>query len=234
MLRPWLITRILGVIPLTRMSPPDRAVCWAVIADLTGPNASLAGFTRTSTDQATIRTMTERVRAVATTRDGELVTIKRIKPGSEPYWVLPGGGIDPGDATPEAALARELAEELGATADIGARIATIARQRPGAVDREHFYLAHLHDYDLSQRHGPEFTDPGRGQYLLDLVPLTPAGLASITLLPTSIADLIAASVRAGDTDRPPRPHNPPITRSRRPGRVYPVNGVSGTWFSRFR
>jgi 8-oxo-dGTP pyrophosphatase MutT (NUDIX family) len=198
-LRPWLILRVLGVIPLTRMTPADQAVCWAAVADITAPDITLTGFTQTSDDQGTIRAMTERVRAVATTHDGRLVTIKRIKPGTEPYWVLPGGGIEPGDATPEAALTRELAEELGATADIAAHIITIDRERCGAVDREHFYLVRLHSYDLSQRYGPEFTDPSRGEYLLDLIPLTTTDLAAITLLPTRIADLLAAIVGAGKT-----------------------------------
>ncbi len=34
-------------------------------------------------------------------------------------WELPGGRIDPDDGSPEAALRRELAEELGVTATIG-------------------------------------------------------------------------------------------------------------------
>jgi 8-oxo-dGTP pyrophosphatase MutT (NUDIX family) len=43
-----------------------------------------------------------------------LVLIKRTKPGRAPYWTAPGGGIEDSDASPVAALHRELAEELGA------------------------------------------------------------------------------------------------------------------------
>ncbi|MDX6313757.1 MAG: hypothetical protein QOF44_3221, partial [Streptomyces sp.] len=47
--------------------------------------------------------------------DGDsLVLIKRTKPGLSPYWITPGGGVDPGDATIVDALHRELDEELGA------------------------------------------------------------------------------------------------------------------------
>jgi ADP-ribose pyrophosphatase YjhB (NUDIX family) len=62
--------------------------------------------------------MTDRVRAVLVTPDGGLLTIRRIRPGQGPYWVLPGGGVEDGEDL-ESPLARELREELAATAAIG-------------------------------------------------------------------------------------------------------------------
>jgi len=59
--------------------------------------------------------VTTRVRALLVTRDGDLLTIRRTRPGLEPYWVLPGGGVDDGENL-ETALARELHEEIAATA----------------------------------------------------------------------------------------------------------------------
>lgn len=59
-----------------------------------------------------------RARGIVIDDEGRLLVIKRTKPGQEPYWTLPGGGVDGCDATVEDALRRELAEELGATADI--------------------------------------------------------------------------------------------------------------------
>ena len=45
----------------------------------------------------------------------ELILIKRTKPGKEPYWITPGGGVEPDvDRTVVDALHREVAEELGA------------------------------------------------------------------------------------------------------------------------
>lgn len=41
---------------------------------------------------------------------GRLVLIKRTKPGQPPYWTAPGGGVEDTDASVEAALYRELAE----------------------------------------------------------------------------------------------------------------------------
>jgi 8-oxo-dGTP pyrophosphatase MutT (NUDIX family) len=61
--------------------------------------------------------MTDRVRALLTTPEGDLLTIRRIRPGQEPYWVLPGGGVENGEDL-ETALARELHEEIAATADV--------------------------------------------------------------------------------------------------------------------
>lgn len=42
--------------------------------------------------------------------------IKRTKPGQEPYWTAPGGDVEDSDSSIEAALYRELSEELGAEA----------------------------------------------------------------------------------------------------------------------
>lgn len=48
--------------------------------------------------------------------DGRLLLIKRTKPGQAPYWTTPGGGVEDTDESVEAALQRELAEELGVEA----------------------------------------------------------------------------------------------------------------------
>ena len=45
-------------------------------------------------------------------RDGALLLVRHQKPDQEPYWVLPGGRLEPEETIPECAR-REVAEETG-------------------------------------------------------------------------------------------------------------------------
>ncbi len=65
-------------------------------------------------------------RAILIDDDGRLVLIKRTKPDQAPSWTAPGGGVDPTDESVEAALHRELTEELGGAAS-GAAVAQSSR-----------------------------------------------------------------------------------------------------------
>ncbi|WP_326820797.1 NUDIX hydrolase [Streptosporangium sp. NBC_01756] len=130
--------------------------------------------------------MKERVRAILITPGGNLLTIKRVRPGMEPYWVLPGGGVEQDDASLETALHREIHEELAGTATIHSLLHTLEGD-----DRQHIFLARIHTWDVSRRRGPEFADPVRGAYIVEEVPLTPEALAQIALKPATVAELLA-------------------------------------------
>ncbi|MCG3044501.1 NUDIX domain-containing protein [Streptomyces sp. S1A] len=149
--------------------------------------------------------------------DDEMILIKRTKPGREPYWITPGGGVETGDATVVDALHRELDEELGAkvtdvvpafvdtvpydpaedagggAAVVAPRAAEAADAAGGAVKVQFFFVCRLASMDLSRRHGPEVEEP-RGEYEVVRVPFTRAGIASVEVVPPSLRTYLDANV----------------------------------------
>lgn len=150
-------------------------------------------------------TMTERpvvkrtARAILLDGDTEprLVLIKRTKPGEAPYWITPGGGVEPEDATVVDALHREVDEELGAkvTDVVPAFVDTVPHPDATStgVKVQHFFVCRLGSMDLSRRHGPEVDDPC-GEYEVVRVPFTREGIASVEVVPPSLRAYLDANV----------------------------------------
>ncbi|MCF6522166.1 NUDIX domain-containing protein [Streptomyces sp. JJ36] len=139
----------------------------------------------------------------------DLIVIKRTKPGRAPYWITPGGGVEPGtDDTVVAALHRELDEELGAKATdvVPAFVHTVpydpeedgglppggaalpaggGTAAPYGVKVQHFFVCRLAAMDPARRHGPEVEEPV-GAYEIVRLPFTRAGLASVDLVPPAL------------------------------------------------
>jgi 8-oxo-dGTP pyrophosphatase MutT (NUDIX family) len=130
--------------------------------------------------------VTDRVRA--------LLTIERVRPGRDTYWVLPGGGGEASEDL-ETALARELREELAATADVHSLLLILER----GDERQYIYLTRVRTWsaDAGDRDGPEFADPARGEYHLRAIPLTARALSAIDLKPGSLAELLLGHLRVG-------------------------------------
>jgi 8-oxo-dGTP pyrophosphatase MutT (NUDIX family) len=132
-----------------------------------------------------------RVRAVLLTGHGSIIVIARHRPGRAAYRVLPGGAVEATDPSPEAALARELHEELGAHAVIGPRLATItAAMHDGTMAIQHLHLANLVTLDPAQATAPEYTDPATGTYTLEELPLDITAVRQANLLPQQAIDLL--------------------------------------------
>ena len=138
--------------------------------------------------------MTDRVRALLITSDHDLLAIKRIRPGQVPYWVLPGGGVEAGEDL-ETALARELREEIAATANVHSLLYVIER----GPDRQYFYLARVRSWsaDPRDRTGPEFAELSNGEFHLQAVPLTAEALMAIDLKPGELAAFLLSHLRVG-------------------------------------
>lgn len=125
-----------------------------------------------------------------------LVLIKRTKPGQAPYWTAPGGGVEDTDASVEAALYRELAEELGAEATRASQVFLFSSPSDAGVAVQHFFVAKLTKLDESARSGPEFSDPSRGSYDVDRIDLRGNDLVSIDLKPAELKQFILANREA--------------------------------------
>ncbi|MEZ0073793.1 NUDIX domain-containing protein [Planotetraspora sp. GP83] len=120
--------------------------------------------------------------------DGEdIVLFKRVKPGLEPYWITPGGGVEPTDTSPEMTLRRELDEELGATAGPALRVFTAVEPGRQLIA----YACRLVGMDLTRRSGPEFLVPGNGVHVIERV--RPEKVRELNLVPRELADFIADS-----------------------------------------
>ncbi|MCX4502163.1 NUDIX hydrolase [Streptomyces anulatus] len=137
--------------------------------------------------------MLERVRAVLVTADDTMLVIRRTKPGIPEYWVLPGGGVEPSDESREAALHREIHEEIAGKADFIRLLHTMETDD----ERQLFYLACIVTWSFEDRTGPEFSAEGRGEYALEEIPLTLEGLDGIDLKPEEIAHVLRGAVGGG-------------------------------------
>ena len=135
------------------------------------------------------RVINQRVRAILLNGRGSALLIKLGKPHKRlPYWVAPGGGVESRDSDLIAALERELFEELGARAIVLDTAFVLEHYKAGKQLEEHFFVCMLQDYDLSKRYGPEFTDPARGEYIPQEVPLDALALCRINIKTQQLRD----------------------------------------------
>jgi 8-oxo-dGTP diphosphatase len=127
-------------------------------------------------------------------RDGALLLARHEKPGREPYWVLPGGRLEPGETIPECAV-REVAEETGLTGNF-----------LGVLYLSEFLREGRHTLDVTARvaaggevslgHDPEVPE-GSEPTLRELRWVPFEELRDVEMLPTHLRDRIDEDARRG-------------------------------------
>lgn len=155
--------------------------------------------TGASEGQAQARRPVVKRTARAILLDGDsIVLIKRTKPGMAPYWITPGGGMEPGDATVVDALRREVDEELGGKVVdvVPAFVDTVEHTTDAGeegVKVQHFFVCRLESMDPSRRHGPEVDEPN-GAYEIVRIPFTRTGVTSVEVVPPSLRAYLSANI----------------------------------------
>jgi 8-oxo-dGTP diphosphatase len=128
-----------------------------------------------------------RVGAVVARGDGALLVVRHQKPDRDPYWVLPGGRLEPGETIPECAE-REISEETGLSARFS-----------GVLYVSEFLSEGRHTVEITARMTPEGNEetklgsdpevaPGSEPTLRELRWVALDELREIELLPAWIRD----------------------------------------------
>lgn len=122
-------------------------------------------------------------------------------------WVLPGGGIEPGE-DPRAALQREIAEETGATtqAFVGPIVACRRHVKPGMVagwdgQEETIYLVPCHAFEIAPQLDPAKL---RAEGVVDVAWWKAADLTTSDerIVPGNLAELVAQVLEHGAPAEP--------------------------------
>ena len=131
-------------------------------------------------------------------RDGALLLVRHQKPDRDPYWVLPGGRLEPGETIPECAE-REISEETGLSARFS-----------GVLYVSEFLREGRHTVDITVRMTPEGDEeaelgsdpevaPGSEPTLRELRWVEVDELREIELLPAWIRDRLLDDAAEGWT-----------------------------------
>lgn len=119
-------------------------------------------------------------------RRGRLALIERSHSGRR-YWVVPGGGVEPGESVTEAAL-REAREELGVGVHLGQlRIRIDHLESDRTVQRQWYFDAEVDSENIRIAHG---TETGIGTFEAVWLPLHAIDPSAV--LPAAVVRLVRA------------------------------------------
>jgi 8-oxo-dGTP diphosphatase len=134
--------------------------------------------------------------AVVVERGGAILLVRHQKPERDPYWVLPGGRLEPGETIPECAR-RELAEETGLAARFSGilYVGEFLRERRHTIDVV-ARMAPTGDADAVLGSDPEVA-PEAEPTLQEVRWMDVDGLRGIELLPDSVKRRLLEDANGG-------------------------------------
>ena len=131
-------------------------------------------------------------------REGALLLVRHQKPDREPYWVLPGGRLEPGETIPECA-SRELAEETGLAAGYSGVLYVSEFLREGRHTVDVIARMALEgDEEATLGSDPE-VEPGTEPTLREIRWVSVGELRELELLPASIKERLLKDAGGGWT-----------------------------------
>ena len=133
--------------------------------------------------------------AAVVERKGALLLVRHQKPDRDPYWVLPGGRLEPGETIPECA-GRELAEETGLTAGFSGVLYVSEFLREGRHTIDIVARMSLQDEEEASLGSDPEVEPGTEPTLREIRWVSVGELKEIELLPASIKERLLRD--AGD------------------------------------
>jgi 8-oxo-dGTP diphosphatase len=136
--------------------------------------------------------------AAVVERGGDLLLVRHQKPERDPYWVLPGGRLEPGETIPDCAV-RELAEETGLEASFSGvlYVGEFLREGRHTIDVV-ASMALKGDGEAVLGSDPEVA-PGAEPTLREVRWVSVDELRGIELLPDSVKDRLLEDAGGGWT-----------------------------------
>jgi 8-oxo-dGTP diphosphatase len=134
--------------------------------------------------------------AVVVDREGALLLVRHQKPDRDPYWVLPGGRLEPGETIPECA-GRELAEETGLSAGFSGILYVSEFLREGRHTIDVVARMALEGEDEAILGTDPEVEPGTEPTLREVRWVSVEELREIELLPASIKERLLSDAGGG-------------------------------------